>query len=422
MNFSKKVLPNGLRIITAPMKDHPTVTVMVLVEAGSKYETRAENGISHFLEHMCFKGTTKRPSALAITRELDSIGAQYNAFTSHEFTGYYAKSDFKHVNTALDVVSDIYLNSTLPESEMEKEKGVIIEEINMYEDLPQRKVQSVFSELLYGDTPAGWDIAGTKENVSSFTRSAMADYRRRHYVAEATVVIVSGNFDEQAVIADITEKFAGAHHGKKDGKEKVTEDQTKPAVKLFFKETDQAHFVLGVRTFDVYDKRSAMLRVLTSVLGGGMSSRLFQKIRDEMGAAYYVGVSKQIFTDHGYFEIAAGVDQKRVGEVATAVLEELKRLKEETVVSEELKKAKDYLVGTMYLSLETSDALGDIYGYQEVMRKLIKTPNEMQKLIEAVSATDVRGLANALFTPEHLNFALVGRFKDENEFAKILSV
>jgi len=422
MNFSKKVLPNGIRLITVPMKDHPTVTVMVLVEAGSKYETKKLSGISHFLEHMCFKGTEKRPSALAISHELDSIGAQSNAFTSHEFTGYFAKCDMRHIDTALDVVSDIYLHSTLPSAEMEKEKGVIIEEINMYEDLPQRKVQNVFSELLYGDTPAGWDITGTRETVSSFTREQFVDYRNRHYVTDATVVVVAGNIDESKIVSDVTQKFAQAYRGKKDGKEKVIEKQKSASAKIFFKETDQAHLVLGVRTFDVYNERNPILRVLSGVLGGGMSSRLFQKVREEMGAAYYVGAGNESFTDHGYFEVAAGVDQKRVLEVMEAVISELKRLKEEVVSAQELKKVKDYLIGSMFLSLETSDALADIYGYQEIMRKPIKTPDEMRVLIESVSGEQIRDLAREIFVPQHLNFALIGRFKEESDFLKALSL
>lgn len=422
MNYSRTVLPNGIRLITSPMKDHPTVTVMVLVEAGSKYETKEENGISHFLEHMCFKGTEKRPSALHITRELDAIGAAYNAFTGQEFTGYFAKCAPRHLDTALDVVSDIYLHSTLPESEAKKEKGVVIEEINMYEDLPQRKVQDVFTELLYGDTPMGRSIAGTRETVSAFTREQLLDYRSRHYVAEATTVIVAGNIHEAEAVKKITDTFKNAPKNKKDGKVKVVDAQKAPAAKLFFKETDQAHFVLGVRSFDVHDERNPILRVLSGILSGGMSSRLFQKVRDELGAAYYVGASNETFTDHGYFEIAAGVDQKRTGEVVSAVLEELKRLKTEEVSAEELKKVKDHLTGTMFLSLETSDALADLYGFQEIMRRPIKTPDEMRKLVEGVTAAQIQKLAQELFVTAHLNFALVGKFKEEQEFLNLLEV
>ncbi len=422
MTFSKTVLPSGLRVVIAPIKDHPTVTVMVLVEAGSKYERKEINGISHFLEHMCFKGTEKRKSALDITRELDTLGAQYNAFTSHEFTGYFAKCAFKHFDTALDVVSDIYLHSKLPEADVQKEKGVVIEEINMYEDLPQRKVQELFSSLLYGDTPAGWDIAGTKEIVSSFTRQQLIDYRSQHYVADSTVVVIAGNIDAAQALEKVTDTFSVARQGAKGQKEKVVEQQASPAARIFHKETDQAHFVVGVRTFDVYDPRNPILRVLSAVLGGGMSSRLFQKVRDEMGAAYYVGASNDSFTDHGYFQVAAGVDQRRVKDVLAAVLGEMQRLKNEEVSAEELKKAKEHLIGTMYLSLETSDALADIYGYQEILRKPIRTPDETRDLISKVKANDLRELANEVFVSPHLNFTLVGRFKDAGEFLPLLAV
>src|SRR5574343_451344 len=190
MKFSKKVLKNGLRVITVPMKENPTTTVLVLVEAGSKYEEKRVNGISHFLEHMCFKGTTKRQKAIDISKELDAIGSQYNAFTAQEYTGYYAKSDAKHFKKIFDVVSDIYLNSTFPEAELEKEKGVIIEEINMYEDLPPRHVQDMVMEILYGDQPAGWNIAGVKENILNMKREDFVQYKQAHYVPSATTLVV----------------------------------------------------------------------------------------------------------------------------------------------------------------------------------------------------------------------------------------
>ncbi|OHA18753.1 MAG: hypothetical protein A2664_04575 [Candidatus Taylorbacteria bacterium RIFCSPHIGHO2_01_FULL_46_22b] len=421
MKFSKKVLSNGIRLLIVPMKDHPTVTVEVLVEAGSKYETKQINGISHFLEHMCFKGTQKRPSAFHVTRDLDAVGAQFNAFTGQEFTGYYAKCATRHFDRALDVVSDIYLNSTLPAAEAEREKGVVIEEINMYEDLPRQKVQELFAELLYGDTPAGWAITGSKETVSALTREQLLEYRRRQYVADATVIVVAGDVDEKLVTEKIEQIFSNAHRGAKDGKEKVIDRQTAPAVQVSFKETDQAHFVLGVRTFDVHDPRNPILRVLSGVLGGGMSSRLFQKVREELGAAYYVGAGNEPFTDHGYFEIAAGVDQKRVTEVMSAVLAECVRLKTEMVSTEELARVKDQLIGNMYLSLETSDAVADVFGYQEIMHRPIQTPDQVQEKIRAVQAEDIQKLARELFVNQNLNFSLIGKFKESESFLKVLS-
>src|SRR3990167_8425902 len=193
MKFKKKILKNGLRVITAPMNGAPTVTALILVETGSKYETKKINGLSHFLEHMCFKGTTMRPMARDISTELDALGTHYNAFTSQEYTGYYVKGDAKHFKKLFDVVSDIYLNSTFPETEMEKEKGVIIEEINMYEDTPSRHVQDLVMKLLYGDQPAGWNIAGEKENIRAMKRQDFTEYKRKHYLPEATVIAVAGN-------------------------------------------------------------------------------------------------------------------------------------------------------------------------------------------------------------------------------------
>src|ERR1700690_2648882 len=191
MKHIKKILNNGLQVVIVPMKDNPTVTVLVLVEAGSKYEEKKINGISHFLEHMCFKGTTKRPKAVDISKELDALGSQYNAFTAQEYTGYYAKSDAQHFKQIFDVVSDIYLNSIFPEAQMQKEKGVIIEEINMYEDMPQRHVQDLMMKLLYGDQPAGWNIAGEKKNILEMKRDDFVNYKKKHYLPEATRLVVA---------------------------------------------------------------------------------------------------------------------------------------------------------------------------------------------------------------------------------------
>src|SRR3989344_1698264 len=226
--FQKKTLKNGLRVILVPQPDNLATTFLVLVEAGSKYETKDINGISHFLEHLCFKGTTKRPSALAIAGELDAIGSEYNAFTSQEWTGYFAKAQAKHNDTILDVISDLYLNPVFNAKELEKEKGVVIEELNMYEDMPQRKVADLFLDLLYGDQPAGWDVGGKKEIIQKLTREAVVDYRSRHYVAKATLIVVSGNFESKKMLAKIEKTFRNNHDGKKFGKIKTVESQKKP--------------------------------------------------------------------------------------------------------------------------------------------------------------------------------------------------
>ena len=420
MKFSKKVLKNGLRVVTIPMKDNPTATVLVLVEAGSKYETKEVNGISHFLEHMCFKGTVKRPKAIDISKELDTLGSQYNAFTAQEYTGYYAKSDAKHFKKIFDVVSDVYLNSTFPEAEMQKEKGVIIEEINMYEDMPQRHVQDLLMKLLYGDQPAGWNIAGEKKNIIEMKRDDFVTYKAAHYLPEATVLIVAGAVTEREVMSQVNKIFGKVPSGKKSGKLKVKENQNRPEVLIKFKKTDQTHFVLGVRSYGLESHKNAVLSVLGCVLGGGMSSRLFQKLREEMGVGYYVRAYNDAYTDHGFFQISAGVDNKRIEEVIKAILIECNKLKNQKVSVDELNKVKEYLVGNMKLSLESSDDIANFYGGQELLKHELKNSEEKAREIRKVTADQIQKIAKQIFKDKELNLALIGPFKDKSKFIKIL--
>ncbi len=422
MRFKKTILKNGLRIITVPMKDNPTVTVLVLVEAGSKYETKEINGVSHFLEHMCFKGTKKRPSSFIITEELDSIGAHYNAFTGNEYTGYYAKAEARHFSKILDVVSDIYLNPLFSEGEIEKEKGVISDEINMYEDLPNRKVGEVFMSLLYGDQPAGWPVAGKKEIIRRFKRKDFIDYRKKHYVARGTLVVVAGNINESKVTSAVKEKFTGISTAPKGKKIKTKESQASPKIALFKKKTDQAHLILGVRSFDAYSKNNPALALLSGVLSGGMSGRLFQKIRDEMGVGYRISAGNDAYTDHGIFEVSVGVDNKRVPEVISAITSELKKLKEEKVSAVELKKVKDHITGSMALGLESSDSLAEFYGMQEILRKPVLNQVDIEKKINAVTSDDVRNIAREIFQNKRLNLALISPLGDKKRLNKILDL
>lgn len=408
MRFSKTTFPNGLRLITVPMRDNHTVTVMVLVEAGSKYETKDISGLSHFLEHMCFKGTSARPRAMDISRELDALGAQYNAFTSQEFTGYFAKAAKEHFAKILDVVSDLYLHPLFPAPEIEREKGVIVEEINMYRDLPQKHVQDVFAELLYGDQPAGWNIAGTPETVRAMKRDDFVSYRDKHYVSGATTVVVAGAVSEKEAHRAVARAFERMHAGKKHEKTAVQESQRAPALRVEMRHTDQVHFVLGVRAFDTYHKAQPALRLLAGVLGAGMSSRLFQKMREELGICYYVKTDIDSFTDHGFLSVSAGVDKNRTEEAVRAILAEFARLREKPVSAGELKKVQECLKGNMYLSLEATDEYAEFYGLQEILRKEIKRPEEMAQEIDKVSSADVRKVAQEIFIPFHTNLAVVG--------------
>ncbi|MCL5004669.1 MAG: insulinase family protein [Patescibacteria group bacterium] len=430
-NFNKITLKNGLRIITAPKQDSLATTFLVLVEAGSKYETKEINGISHFLEHMCFKGTKKRPRAIDISSELDSIGANYNAFTGQEYTGYFAKARPENFNIILDVVSDIYLNQVFKPEEINKERGVIVEEINMYEDLPMRRVQELFTSLLYGDQPAGWDIAGRKEVIKKINREDFLKYRQEHYLPQSTIIIVAGKFPDQKggekkVVAEIEKTFSKIKTGEKISKIKTIEKQEKPEILVKQKKTDQTHLVLGVRAFDIFDKRKYALEVLADVLGGGMSSRLFQKIREEMGAAYYVRAEADLLSDHGFLAAAAGIDNNKIEQVIKAILQEFKKMAKKKVDKKELQRAKDHLVGHLVLGLETSDALAGFYGGQEIVMKKMVSPEELVKKIQAVKAEEIQAVARDIFQNNKLNLAVIGPFSVENgdkeRFEKILKL
>jgi predicted Zn-dependent peptidase len=416
----KKTYKNGLRVVTVPMKDNPTVTVLVLVGTGSDYETKEINGISHFLEHMCFKGTVKRPTAQVISHELDSLGCQYNAFTGHEMTGYYAKGDAKNFKKFFDVVSDIYLNSTFPESEMEKEKGVIVEEINMYEDMPQAHVQDLFAQVLYGDQPAGWNIAGTKENVKKMVRDNFVKYKHSHYVAKNTLIVVSGNITNKDVYEEVNKYFKDIKLTGKIKKLKTKDNQASSSVLVKHKETDQTHLVLGVRTFPIFDKRNTIISLLSGVLGAGMSSRLFIKLREEMGVAYYVRAYNDPSLDHGVFQVSAGVNNVRTEEVIKEILKECKKLMTDKVGEKELEKVKSFIIGNTKMSLEATDDIANFYGGQELMRNEIKTLDEKIKEIKKVTTSDIQKMAKIIFKTKNLNLALIGPYKNDDKFKRIL--
>lgn len=422
MRYKKKILPNGVRILLVPMPESLTTTVSVLVEAGSEYETKDNNGISHFLEHMCFKGTKKRPSARIISEELDGIGAHYNAFTGQEYTGYWAKANWRKTNKIVDVVSDIYLNPLFDEGEIEKEKGVIVEEINMYEDIPSRDIYDVFGALLYGDQPAGWNVLGRKELIRKFKREDFLAYREKRYIAPATVIIVAGRFDEKKMLARLHHYFADLPSRKKEKKPKVIERQSRPQVAVKYKKTDQAHLMIGFRALDIFDKRNRALDLAAAILGGGMSSRLFQRLREEMGVAYYVRADNDASIDHGVFEIAAGVDVSRVRDAVRAILDECRALRDGHIDESELKKAKDMVIGTMYLGLESSDHWANYYGMQEVLKKEIISPNEFAKRIRAITPREISAIVRKVFNDKNLNMAVVGPFENRRTFSSLLKL
>lgn len=419
--FKKNTLKNGLRIVTVPQKNSQAVTVLVLVGTGSKNEAKDVGGISHFLEHMMFKGTKKRPSSIEVAETMDRVGGIYNAFTGEDYTGYFAKVEASQFELAFDWVSDIFLNGLLPEKEIKKEKGVITEEINMIYDHPMSYIAGIlWPKLLYGDQPAGWDIAGTKETVGNMTRQRLADYRKNQYVPSNTILSVAGNVDPKKVLSLAKKHFSSVKTRKQITKAKVIESQTSPQCLLDTRQTDQTHIYLGVRAYNTFHHDKYIQDVLATLLGGMMSSRLFVEIREKQGLAYYINTTVECNPDTGFLVSRAGVDNARVDKAIAAILKEYKNLSKIKVSDSELKKAKDNLKGKLALVLESSDARASFYATQELFEKKILTLRDLFREIDKVSSNDILRVGRDLFSSEKLNLAIMGPFKDQRKFEKLL--
>jgi len=421
-NYKKITLKNGLRIITVPDKNTKTAAVLVLVGAGSKYETKDINGISHFLEHMFFKGTKKRPNTTKIIEPLDQIGGRYNAFTGQEYTGYWAKVGANHLDLALDWVSDIYLNSKFEEKEINREKGTILQEINMILDNPARHIYDLWLKLMYGNQPAGWDIAGNKETVSNMKRDDFVNYLKNNYSAKNTVIGVAGNIDQEIVINKIKKYFQKINHQATKEKLAVKEKQNKPECLIHYKKTDQSHLVLGVRAYNIFHPDKYALSLLGTILGGYMSSRLFISVRAKQGLAYYIKAGVDMDTDVGFLVANAGVDNQKIDKAIITILDEFKKITKQKINPTELKKAKDNIKGSALIGMEASDEKASFYVSQELLTNKVLTLEEKFSKIDKVTINDIQRVAKDIFRPENLNLALIGPFKDKKRFEKILKI
>ncbi len=424
MKHTRKVLSNGLRLITVPMPSFESATVMVMVGAGSRYETPKNNGISHFLEHMAFKGTEKRPNAQAIASLIDGIGGEFNAFTSKEVTGYYVKSAATHVDLCLDIISDMLKNSKLDEAEIQREKGVILEEINLYEDTPARKIGDIFEGLLYGDTPMGWDIAGRKEVIKAVTRKDFVDYMKSLYSADNITVVVAGGVDPAKIEASVEKYFNDMKSFDTLRYTKLVQNQVKPSLYIKEKNTEQVHIAVGFRTVDINSEEKHGLSVLAAILGGGMSSRLFSEVREKRGLAYYVRTSSEHFQDGGNMVSTAGLDPKRLEEGISVIVEEYSKFAKgkANITKEELSKAKEYLKGHFVLELEDSRSVAALHAQAELLEKEIETPDEVIAKIDKVTLEEIEGLAKKYFKESTLNLAIIGNFSDRQKFEKLLKL
>ncbi|PIT89154.1 MAG: hypothetical protein COU27_01765 [Candidatus Levybacteria bacterium CG10_big_fil_rev_8_21_14_0_10_36_7] len=421
MDYHYSKLENGLNVVIIPVLEVESATTMVMVGAGSRYENRNNSGISHFLEHMAFKGTKKRPSAREIATLIDGAGAESNAFTGKEYTGYYIKSAAHRVELSLDILSDMLMGLLLDSKEIDKEKGVILEEINLYEDTPPRKIGDVYESLLYGDTPMGWDIAGSKDVIAGVTREDFISYMGKFYSASNMTVVVAGKVDVKKTQAQIEKYFKPMPIFATNKAEEVVEIQKENKVLLRQKETEQAHFALGVRTVGLSNEKDRYpLSILASILGGGMSSRLFHEIREKRGLAYYVKTHSDEYLDCGHLTTFVGADPKRIDEAIQVVREEYEKVKIIGEITEkELDKAKEYTKGHFVLELEDTRSVAVMYGVGMTLEKKLENPNEIIEKINKIKLSDVERVAREyLVRPQ--NLAIIGNFKSDARFKKLL--
>ena len=424
MEYKKIVLPNGLRVLTVPMAGFESVTSMIMVHAGSRFETATNSGISHFLEHMAFKGTEKRPSALDISSLIDGIGGEFNAFTGKETTAYYIKSSLSNFELTLDILSDMLNHSKFDPTEIEKEKGVIIEEINMYEDLPMRKIGDVYENLMYGDTPMGWDIAGSKDVIMAVKRQDFVDYMASLYSADNITVVIAGGIDSRKA-EEAVKKYFGEMKKFNTIKElAVVEQQDKPAYLVKPKKTEQVHMALGVRGVSITDPKHYPLSLLATILGGGMSSRLFHEIREKRGLAYYVRAHTDEYADCGSLVAMAGVDPKRAEEALKVLVEEFQKVASGSMKlsASEITKAKEYLKGHLVFDLEDSRSVAGYYAHQELMEEEVLTPAEVLEKIDEITQDEVESVGKEFFKEKGLNLAVIGNISFEDKLSDMLKL
>ena len=417
--FERHTLDNSLRVLTAPMPAAQSVSCFVMLAAGSRYETRESSGIAHFAEHMFFKGTERRPTARDIAGEVDSIGGEFNAFTGKEYTAYYVRCAAEHRDVALDVIVDMLRNSKFDAGEIDREKGVIIEEMNMYFDTPRDFVDGVYEELVYGDHPLGWDIIGRKETVQGATRDSFLDYIGNWYKPSRMVVGVGGRIGDD-LVERIAELFGDLEDAPTGAPLPALSPVNGSRVRVHTKASDQAHICLGVRSRPIVDPDRYVLMVLSTVLGGGMSSRLFTEVRERRGLAYYVFATNHAYTDAGSLYAQAGVDIERIDDAVETVAAELRKIAAEAVPDEELRKAKSFAKGRFALQIESPHGLIMFGLRREVLEGQAPEPDEVIAGVEAVTAEDVQRVAHDLIADDALRLAVIGPFEDAERFEQLL--
>ncbi len=411
--------------MTHKLESTQAATVLILVGAGSRYETKKLNGISHFLEHMFFKGAQKYKNAKEVSEAIDMVGGDFNAFTGKEYVGYYVKVAARHVDIALDVLSDMLLKSKFDEHEISKERGVIMEEYNMYQDTPMYQVGWDFERLMYGDQPMGWDQVGSKELINTVTREDFVKYQSELYTPENIVVSVAGNIDHKAICEQVEKLFTMKKSTRKYGPNPLNKNSTAERIFLQHKKTEQTHLVVGFPAYGEKPKeewKHYAQRILAIILGGNMSSRMFLGVREAKGLCYYISTTTDDYTDTGTFSTRAGVDVKRATDAVAAICEQYSLIRSEGITAAELHKAKEYVKGKMILHLEDCEEFAHLLGKEELLYGEVDTPEVIMRKYDAITIDQVNQITREIFVPNELRLAIIGPYDEKTEFGKVLKM
>lgn len=420
--MKRTVLKNGINVFSNYLADSQSVFFTILVKTGSRYETENVSGISHFLEHMFFKGSQNYPDSTSISTIIDSIGGDFNAATSKETTEYYIKAEKKHFELIFDVLTDMIMHPLFIEEEIEKEKGVVIEEINLYQDNPGAQVESNLEKTMWPKSSLGREILGSKESVKALTRQQIFEYKEKYYVPENIILGISGNFDQKILDKKIEETWLRMEKKSSSKFKTSKEKQTRPILDIEYKKTQQAHLALGFKSFGHNHKDNVAVFLLGSILGGSMSSRLFITIREQKGLAYYVSASNSTYYQVGNFTIHSGLKIDRTKETLSEILYELRKIKSDLVSETELNRAKDYVRGKIALAMEDKHKELDWILERFAFSGRIKTLKDFYNKLDKVKAEDLKRVANEIFKNENMNLALIGPFRNKKEFEKELLI
>lgn len=417
----KTTLTSGLRVLTQRLEGVKSVTALVLVKAGSRWEDKDINGISHFLEHMFFKGAERFKNAKEVSGAIDSVGGEFNAFTGKEYAGYYVKLVSAKTELAMDVLSDMMLSARFDQEEIEKERGVILEEFNMYQDTPMYQVAWNFERAMFGDQPLGWDEIGEKDIIRSLQREDFVKYKESLYTPDQMVLVLSGDISHAKGV-ELAEKYFPMDEkaSTRTMKPFKKEAESMQKVHLQSKQTEQAHLVCGYPGLPADHADHYALKVLAAILGGNMSSRMFLAVREAKGLAYYISTSTEDYLDAGTLYTRAGVDVTRIDDAVKAILEEYEKIRYVEVPATELKKGKDYLKGKLALSLEDSESVAMMIARHELLYNDVETYADICKAIDAVTAADIKRVASDLMQPEKRHLSVIGPYDDAARFEKIL--